>query len=220
MRRLHLAELRDSWSVWLGVCVGFVVINFALALSALALAAGRWMVSSGAVQVEDSAALVWGPSINIGFCVLVGGIVIGSSTSLVVDSRRGSLARLALAGATPGQVVATLMTQLVTVSVVCSLVGDLLAFVTLRPTLDFLTSERGASLPTATPLYVVWPVALANLFAMVLAVFSGFRQARRASRIPAVEALRQSAGGPTERMTVGRWLGAGVYLVIIVVTYA
>ncbi len=46
MRQLHLAELRDSWSAWSGVCVAFIVTNFALALAALVTVAGFAAVRS------------------------------------------------------------------------------------------------------------------------------------------------------------------------------
>lgn len=220
MRHLHLAELRDSWSAWLGVCIAFVVTNFAFALSALTLLSSVRAISSGALDGYDSAALAVTPSFNIAFCMVIGAIVIGFSTSLVVDSRRGSLARLALTGATPGQVVSIIMSQLVVVTLACSVVGDLLAFVALKPTLKFMASERGDGTPPPAAVHALWPVLLASLLAVALALLGGFRQARRASRIPPVEALRQAGGGGREyRMTVLRWLGALVCLIVIVAAY-
>lgn len=219
MRRLHMAELRDSWSAWLGVTVGFIVINFTLALSALAELSGLRMVQSGAVYIYDSAALALIPAQNLAFCAVIGAVVIGSSTSLVVDSRRGSLARLALSGATPRQVVSTVMSQLAVVSLVCSLIGDVLAYVALRPTLQFLAYERGENLPTPTPIYAVWPVLLASLLAVGMALLGGYTQARRASRIPPVEALRQASGGREERMTRAKWVGVGLCTLVIVAAY-
>lgn len=221
MRQLHAAELRDSWSAWLGVCVGFIVTNFSLALSALALLAGARMVQSGALALEDSTAFVFNPGLNLAFCAVIGGLVIGSSTSLVVDSRRGSLARLALTGATPGQVVSTIMSQLAVVSLACSFIGAALAYLALQPTLDFLAFERSeeGTVLAPTAVYALWPVLLAGLFAVGLALLGGFKQARRASRIPPVEALRQASGGAEERMTVWRWLRAGFCLLLIVSAY-
>ena len=220
MRRVHLAELRDSWSAWLGVGVAFVVTSFSLALSALALLSGVAMLRSGVLDVDDSTALVYLPALNIVFCVLIGASVIGASTSLVVDSRRGSLARLALGGATPGQVVSTVLSQLAAVSLASALLGDVLAYAALRPTLVVLATERGAQVTPATPAYAVWPVALATLLAVGLAVLGGYRQARRASRISPVEALRVATAGATERMTVLRWVGAGLCLAVVVAAYA
>ncbi|HEX8510138.1 MAG TPA: FtsX-like permease family protein [Propionibacteriaceae bacterium] len=223
MGKLHLAELRDSWSAWLGVCVAFIVVNFTLALTALAQLAGVRAVQSGTLARFDSTAFAFTPAMNFVFCAVIGAVVIGSSTSLVVDSRRGSLARLALTGATPRQVVSTVMTQLTVVSLACSLIGGALAFVALQPALDFLAVERGDGevVPAPPAIYALWPVLLASLVAVGLALLGGYKQARRASRIPPVEALRQaSGGGRDERMTRSRWLGAGLCLLIIVGAFA
>jgi putative ABC transport system permease protein len=159
------------------------------------------------------------PATNVVFCVVVGTVVIGFCTSLVVDSRRGSLARLALTGATPSQVVSTIMSQLAVVSLACSLVGDLLAFVALRPTLRLLAYERGEGTPAPEPVYAVWPVLLASLLAVGLALAGGYKQARRASRISPVEALRQSGVATGQRMTVLRWVGVVVCMLLVVAAF-
>lgn len=220
MRGLLFAELRESWSAWLGVCLGFICTNFALALAALVELAGVRAVQSGQMDVMNSASFTWGPAFNLILCAIVGAVIIGSSTSLVVDSRRGSLARLALAGATPRQVVTTVMSQLVAVCLACALVGDALAYGLLDPTMDFLlATDNNELLVRATPVYALWPVVVANLFAIGLALVGGHKQARRASRILPVEALRRATGGSDERMTIGRWLTAGACLFVIVAAY-
>lgn len=220
MRRLVAAELRGSWSAWLGVCLGFILTNFSLALCALVELAGVRAVQSGQMELMNSTSFTWGPAFNMVLCAIVGAVVIGSSTSLVVDSRRGSLARLALGGATPGQVVATIMSQLVAVSLVCALIGDVAAYALLDPTTNFLlAADDNELLVRATPIYAFWPVALANVFAIGLAVVGGYRQARRASRIAPVEALRQASGAGEDSMTLWRWLWAGVCLLIVVTAY-
>ena len=221
MRRLLLAELRDSWSAWLGVCLGFVLTNFTLALAALVELAGVRAVQAGQMDMLNSAAFTWLPAFNLVLCAVVGAVVIGSSTSLVVDSRRGSLARLTLAGALPRQVVATIMSQLVVVCLGCALVGDLLAYALLDPTLTFLLATDNNELQLrAAPVYAAWPVLLANLFAVGLALAGGHKQARRASRIAPVEALRQATGGSDERMSPGRWVKAALCLLVILIAYS
>ena len=220
MWHLQRAELRDSWPAWAGVAVGFVALGFTLALSAMVQLTGVVAVRSGALDFWQSAAFTFGPASNLLCCALVGAAVIGSSTGLVVDSRQGSLARLALAGATPAQVVSTVMTQLVVVSLACSLVGDALALLAFEPVLHLLAADPGEPLPTPTPVYAAWPVLLANLFAVGLALAAGLRQARRASRLPPVAALRQAGTEADEPMTVGRWVGSGVCLVLIALAYA
>lgn len=220
MRHLHLAELRNSWSAWLGVSVAFLVSNLTLALCALVWLAGERMIAAGDLDRLQSGALTLTPELNLVFCAMVAISVLGSSTSLVVDSRRGSLARLALSGATPGQVVATVMTQLAVFSVACSLLADALAYALLVPTLRYVAGEQEEFVGVPEPVYAVWPVLLANLLAVGVALLGGYRQARRASRIPPVEALRQSTGVSAERMTVLRWLGGGLLLALIIAAYA
>ena len=151
---------------------------------------------------------------------MIGAVVIGSSTSLVVDSRRGSLARLALSGATPQQIVSTVMVQLVVVSLVCAIIGNVPALLLLQPSLAFLAFERGANYPVPAAVYALWPVLLSNLLAVGLALMAGLRQARRASRVAPVEALRQSVTGAEERMTRGKWWKAGLCVFLIVALYA
>ena len=219
MRQLHLAELRDSQSAWLGICVAFTATNFALALASLTLVTGVTAVQSGALNYWKSAGFTFVPGLNLFFCAIVGALVIGAATSLVVDSRRGSLARLALTGATPRQVVSTIMSQLTVVSLACSVVGDALALVAFEPTLRYLANDPSEPLAVPPAIYAAWPVLLANLFAVGLALLGGLRQARQASRIPPVEALRQATGDRDERMTRGRWVSSGLLLLIVVGAY-
>lgn len=195
MLRLHLTELRDSWSAWLGVVLTFVVVNAALVVPALTLASGLHAVDVGSIAQDDSAAYTIFQGIMLLMTACVGGPVIGSATGLVVASRRGSLARLALAGATPWQIRGTVTSQLVAVSLASAVVGDLLGALLIHPGLELMAYNQRNE-PGFVGLDVVWsPSAFigANLLCVLLAVVGGARQARRASRTPAVEALREAA---------------------------
>lgn len=195
MLRLHLTELRDSWSAWLGVVLTFVVVNAALVVPALTLASGLHAVDVGSIAQDDSAAYTIFQGIMLLMTACVGGPVIGSATGLVVASRRGSLARLALAGATPWQIRGTVTSQLVAVSLASAVVGDLLGALLIHPGLELMAYNQRNE-PGFVGLDVVWsPSAVigANLLCVLLAVVGGARQARRASRTPAVEALREAA---------------------------
>lgn len=213
MRHLQLAELRGSWSSWLAVSLVFVVSNFALVLSALALLAGARAMRTGEMDVLDSTALVVMPAINFLFSGLVGAVVIGSATAMVLNARRGALARLALSGATPRQIAVTAMLQLTVVSLSCSAVGSVLALIALKPTLRFLAYERseaGTLMPTSVPVYSPWPILVAVLFAVAVALVGGLRQVLASSRVAPVEALREHArDGQEIRMTLWRWIGVG-----------
>lgn len=224
MFRLQRAELRSSWSTWLGVSLAFIATNFALVLSALTLVAGNRAVRSGALDPLDSTAFVYNPAQNLVFSAVVGMVVIGTATNLALSARRGALARLALTGATPAQIVGTVMVQLVVVSLASSLVGTLLALLALTPTLEFLAYERiqaGTPMPAPEPVYALWPIALTTLGAVGVAVLGGLRQAVRGSRVAPVEALRShTADGQRIRMTVGRVIASCLVLLVLAGCYA
>lgn len=223
MGQLQLAELRGSWPTWLGVSLAFITTNFALVLSALAMVAGTRFMATQKLDPLDSAAFVLTPAQNLIFCAVVGMVVIGTATNMAVNARRGALARLALNGATPPQVVGTVVVQLVAVSLVSSLVGSILALVTLRPALGFLAYERGEAgspMPTPDPVYSLWPILLTTLGAVVVAVIGGLRQAIRGSTIAPVEALREhAADGQTIRMTIGRIIATMMMALIVAAGY-
>lgn len=212
MRQLHLAEIRASWSTWLGVALAFITTNFALVLSALSLVAGERAVRTGHLDLLDSTAFVITPAQNVIFCAVVGMVVIGTATNLALSARRGALARLALNGATPGQIISTVMVQLTLVSLVSSLIGALLALLLLRPALNFLAYERieaGTPMPAPEPVYSLWPIVLTAFGAVVVAVLGGLRQTLQASRVAPVEALRaQASDGQTISMTILRIIAA------------
>lgn len=216
MRHLHLAELRSSWPAWLGVSVGFIVINFSLSLCALVILSGLNAIDAKVMRLEDSAAFTLTTAFQLVVCVIVAMSVINASTSLVVDARRAWLARLALAGASPGQVIGTIMTQLAAVSLASAVIGGVLAMAALPTALLYLAAERGAEVPVPEAVYAFWPLAAASLLSIGVAVLGGYRQAHLATNIPPVEALRLAVGARRERMGVLRWLGAGFTLLVIV----
>lgn len=221
MRRVLAAELRDSWPAWLGVSLGFVMTGFALALAALVLQSA--LAASEILPETALIAYTFIAGTNLVLATVVGLSVVGASTSLVVDSRRGALARLALAGATPGAVVRTVLTQLTVVAVGSALVADLLAMLALRPTLAFLVRERATDGGGVEVPAVVAPgvLVVVNLVWVLVVLSGGFRQARRASRIPPVEALRQAqASPPGRRRDAGRWVRAGLALLVMAGVFA
>lgn len=216
------AELRDSWSAWLGVCLGFVMTGFGLTLSALVVQSAlgaRELIP----ELESSAYAIIGGS-NLVLCTVVGLSVVAASTSLVVESRRGAVARLALAGATPGGVVASIVSQLTVVAVASALIGDVLAVAALRPALDYLQAERGAESAGIAVPGVIEPVTLVavNLMWVLIVCGGGLREVRRASLIPPVEALRQAQGGGSvvHRRDLGRGLRAVLALLLVVAMFA
>lgn len=205
MRTVQRAELRDSWPAWTGVSLGFVTIAFCLTLTAMVLQSA---VVAGLEGMRDgewfSYAFIAG--FNFLLCVVVGLSVVASATSLVIDSRRGSLARLALVGATPSEVTRTIMTQLTAVALASAVLGDVLAVAALRPVLWLMMIERAedsAGVPAA-PVWELSTILAANALWLAVILSGGFRQARRASRIPPVAALRDAQGASDSGPRTGR----------------
>lgn len=222
MRRVHLAELRDSWSAWLGVSLAFIAVNLSFVNSALVLASGWAAVDAGLIPRTDSADFTLVPISNFVFSGIVGLTVVATSTAMVVDSRRGSLARLSLAGAAPRQVVSSVMVQLVAVSLLCAVVADVVAVATLQPYLAFLTTgtDSGEALTQPPPVFNLSWMLMANAGVVLVALVGGLGQARRAAAIAPVEALRQAAAAPPPRMTVLRWLTVVVCSLVLVGLFA
>ena len=223
MLRVHLAELRDSWTAWLGVTITFVMVNAMLVIPSVIGYSGYQATRRGQLDFQQSAPYTIVQALMIAFICFVAIPVIGSATGLVVDSRRGSLARLGLAGATPQQVRGTLGSQLVAVVLACAAVGDLVGLALVRPYLNLCYyAQRHES--SWVPIEISWslgPVLAANLLCVVVALLGGRRHAGRASQIPPVEALRQ-ASAPLPRQGLGRggWAKAVFLLLLIVGSYA
>jgi len=223
MRRVHLAELRDSWPAWLGVAISFVAVNTALVVSGVILYSGTVAMEEGRLDFTASAAytIVQGIILVMTCCVAVP--VIRSATGLVVDSRRGSLARLGLAGATPSQVRRTVLSQLVAVSLACAVVGDLMGVALVRPMLDLIDhSNRAEPLHVSIEAsYGLSPILAANLLCVLVALAGGRRQARLASEIPPVEALRQAqAPHRATRLGASGWVGAVLLGLVLAACFA
>lgn len=217
MLTLLRGEIRDSWTAWLGVSLGFVVTSAALTLSALALRAAQRASGTVIPAMEAGTYQIIGTA-NLVFCLIVGLVVIGSSTQLVIASRRGAIARLALAGASPGTVIQTLLAQLGVVALVSALIGDVIAILTLRPALALLVMERAddaAGVPIPATLDGA-AILLANLAWLVVALIGGLRQSRKATRIPPVEALRQAQGSDADVRSRAHWLQGTLALVVLI----
>lgn len=197
MISLSLADLRDSWISWLGVSLAFVVTNMMLVLSTMLITTAGDSTARQLLGVDGTQLLAAYGSTNMLLSSLVGIAVIGASTSLVVTSRRGAIARLLLGGATPGQVSRLLTTQLAIVSLLAAVVGDFVALSAAQPLLDIISRDRGLPFVSATTSLTA--LVATNFACMLLCVISGLRQSHAASRIPPVEAVREAAGTTSRR---------------------
>lgn len=219
MLRLTIADLRESWTAWLGVSLTFIATNFAVCLAALCRQSAVFTGAHGGMtqqQVDDFTPMAM---FNIALCALTTLTVVSASTALVINSRRGSIARLALAGAAPGQIVRLLVAQIALASLACAVIGDVIAMATLRPTLSFISTTRGLPAMSAH-IDPGWMIGV-NVGVALVSVIGGFTQARAASGIPPVEALREASGleGYHSRVRTARWVFVVVLAAATVVAF-
>lgn len=223
MNGIQRAELKDSWPAWLGVSLVFIVTNASLVLAALVRSSGMRAVARGQMTHEQSAAFTITPVENMIFCAIVGAVVIGSATELVMASRRAALARLALAGATPRQILCLVLGQIAAVSLMASAIGSAIAYAMLTPALAYLAHERSATdvaVPTPDAAFAPLPACTAAAFALAVALIGGLRHAIIASRVDPLDALRQPTGMAHEtRMTIPRWLSGALLTGVIVALF-
>lgn len=201
MNPLHVAEIRGARLAWAAVSLTFIVTNTAAALALLVSGSAAAAHPIGEDQANEVDSVVALGGFNAVLVALVALAVIGSATQLVIASRRGSIARLALAGATPRQIVGTVMTQLAAVSLASAVVGDVVAVLTLDRALDYVQQDPTTSIIIA-PHVSVPMLLLANGGCLLVALLGGLRQSILASRIPPVEALREATRPARTRVWV------------------
>lgn len=205
------AEVRDALATWAGVGLTFIATTGSLLLSVMILETGLSAVDAGALPEDEALSLVFTGGLNLVLCTAVAVAVISSSTGLVLAARRPALAKLALAGATPGQLVRLVMGQLVAVTLLASVLGLLLAMTLLRPALDLAMKGRAAAAPE--PSYALTSPILTIVLAAGLACLGGLRQSLVAARVSPVEAAREASTGAQQR--VGWWRLALRWLVVL-----
>ncbi|WP_425307943.1 FtsX-like permease family protein [Ammonicoccus fulvus] len=221
MRQLYVAEVKASWLTWLGVSLTFIAANYGLAVGFLYVATGIQGYAAGVMTETNLGQFAFLGGVNILFGAIVGAAVIGASTALVIASRRGAFARLALAGATPGQVVKVVMVQLVLVTIACAIVGDILAALTFPMYVMAEAADREMAVPSVSQ--APWAYLGANALCILTALIGGWKQARAASRIPPVEALRpvrETTLAARRRNWIVRALVIALCVLIVVASYA
>lgn len=217
MRALHLAEIRGSWRAWLSVSLAFIAASFALSAGAIVIASAFEARSAGRYDDQGVIAISFVVGLNCFTAALVSIGVLSSSAQLVVNSRRPAIARLALAGATPGQIRNTLTSQLFVVALACSLVGNLLALALQIPILRYVGGSGDGMDPDA--LHAVFPIVPmlgASLGVVLIALLAGVPVAAKATRIPPIEALRQGNSEPDDKVPTSTKIAFFVLVAIIV----
>ncbi len=207
MLRLVLGDLAQNLRIWLGAAlvaaaaglVGAIVASdIATAIHVGGMAGLALYGISGTVIVFSSVSTI---------------VVLGSITNLAVTLQQRSYALWQLVGLGPGQVRTVVQAQIAVMGLLGGVTGALIAIPLLRPMFAFCFADVPA-LHEITPSYGFLAAAGTIVYVLATVVVGGMRGARRASRVPAIQALRDPEM-PSRGMTMARWITAVALVAIL-----
>jgi putative ABC transport system permease protein len=150
------------------------------------------------LQLDDLASMF---GVMSGFSGFMAIFVVASTFSFVVSSRRRELGLLRLIGATPRQVRRMILGESLVVATVASLAGCVVAHL-MTPLTLWVAHDRGLT-PMKLEPPTFWPtLAFAFPIGALVALMGARSAARRASKIPPVDAMREAT---VERRRMGFW---------------
>jgi putative ABC transport system permease protein len=161
--------------------------------------------TEGRMQLDGLASMF---GVMSGFSGFIAIFVVASTFSFVVSSRRRELGLLRLIGSTPRQVRRMILGESLIVASVASLAGCVFAHL-MTPLALWLAHDRGLTpMKLDTPTF--WPtLGIAFPIGALVALIGARSAARRASKIPPIDAMREAS---VERRRMGFWrllVGAG-----------
>ncbi|GAA0271572.1 ABC transporter permease [Cryptosporangium japonicum] len=169
----------------------------------------RWFAEPdpGRQQLDDATALL---GISAGLAGFVAIFVVGSTFAFAVSQRRREFALLRLVGAQPRQVRRSVHVEALAVGGLAAAVGSLLG-VPLSSLYAVLLQNADLVPEAFAPRARFWPLTIGFGVGLVVSMIGSWAAARRAGRVPAIEALRDAT---VERrtMTVGRWIFGVLFL--------
>ena len=207
MLRLILSDLLINLRIWLGT---LVVAAATAAVTTIAAAEIETAVRTGgnvglALYAISGAVLV--------FATLTAIIVLGSISNLAVALQQRAYALWQLIGIRPGLIRVVVLAQLLIVALAGGIIGCALTAPALPALFRFFFAGSDG-LDGLRPRFGLVAAGSVIAFVALVVVLSGARGAGRASRVPALQSLRE-ADLPRRRMGAGRWIGATVLLLII-----
>ncbi|MCL2423043.1 MAG: FtsX-like permease family protein, partial [Micrococcales bacterium] len=141
-----------------------------------------------------------------GVALFVGAFIIANTFSMTVRQRLAEFALLRAVGASPTQVFASIVVQAAVVGLLGSAIGVLLGFalvLALRAVFD----QMGMALSGAVPVSA-GSILTAVTVGVVVSVVSALLPARRAAKIPPVEAMRDQTAAADRRSLTRTIIGA------------
>lgn len=208
MLRLILADLLANARIWLGVFALTVVAGGIGGIAASLAETG--VVAGGAVQ-EGLAGITAAVAVFAGVTALA---VLGSIATLTVTLQHRGYALWQLVGIPPAVIGTTVLSQLFVVAVIGAALGSLAVSPAVAPFFAYVFAGQ-SELEGVPVRYGVASVGWVVVAVAGVVVLGGFRSARRASRVGAIEALREPEPA---RLRMGwlRWLLAAGLLAGVV----
>ncbi|MDQ0648885.1 putative ABC transport system permease protein [Microbacterium natoriense] len=193
------AELRHGWATWSGLAAVGAVAAVSFSAAIAMLEAG---LAEGGEILDASVSFL---SILLILNVPAGAIVIAAVSRLAVGLHRAVYARWQLAGVSPAQTSAVVISQLTGVGLLAGFVGFGAAVLIVPPFLHAVFVDDSSWWAEAS----IRPGALTGVIVVPLTtlvvLLGGFRGARSAGRTPALSALREPEA-EAKRMRWWRWL--------------
>ncbi|WP_412538929.1 ABC transporter permease [Longispora sp. K20-0274] len=191
------------------------------AITAVVGDAGTVLSGAGRADLED-----YGVSSTrqIGAQVLTGMVllsafstvfVVASTFAFAANQRRREFGLLRAIGATPRQIRRSVAGEALGVGALAGAVGAALGALA-APALGSVLVDVGFEPPGFVTRVPLWPVAVAYLVGLLVAVLGASSAARRAGAVGPVEALREAAVD-TRPMTRARWICGGLCAVLGIV---
>lgn len=217
MIRLAFAELRTDIRLWIGPLLVASVASAFVYLAAvywwtLGTPSGSALIESFGSTVDEARAGSYVVYVSTAIPAIA---VLGSTSAATIAAFSTRIARWRLAGATPRQVRTVVTVQVLAVNTIGTIAGIAIATPLRQPAIDLLVRmvTRGDyTIPVdSTPTAAL--VALAG--STIVCYLASFTPARRAARIPAVHAVRDTAEA-TRTMPVSRWIIAGLLIFALV----
>ena len=208
MLRLIFSDLAANFRIWAGTLV------VALATGAVTTVAAAEIETAARTGGDSGLALYAISGTVLLFATLTTVIVLGSISNLAVALQQRPYALWQLVGIRPALIRLVVLTQLLIVALAGGAAGCAVTAPALPALFRFFLA--GASgLDGLRPRFGVVAAGSVVAFVTVVVVVSGARAAGRASRVPALQSLREP-DLPRRRMGVLRWLNALVLLAILV----
>ena len=208
MLRLIFSDLAANFRIWAGTLV------VALATGAVTTVAAAEIETAARTGGDPGLALYAISGTVLLFATLTTVIVLGSISNLAVALQQRPYALWQLVGIRPALIRLVVLTQLLIVALAGGAAGCAVTTPALPALFRFFFA--GASgLDGLRPRFGVVAAGSVVAFVTVVVVVSGARAAGRASRVPALQSLREP-DLPRRRMGVLRWLNALVLLAILV----